>query len=166
MLQDLGIPVEALRGRYGGYRLRPGFKLPPLMFTNEEALAVTLGLLAARQLGLSDAVPAVEGALLKVERVLPVAIREEVQAVQEAVRMDLVKPHALSALEQVLLLSRATQQGQRVNLHYQNTSGDQSERLFDCYGLVYRSGSWYAVGPCHLREDTRIFRLDRVHSVQ
>src|SRR6266700_4528281 len=50
MLQDLGIPVEAERGRYGTYRLRPGFKLPPLMFTEEEALALTLGLLAARRL--------------------------------------------------------------------------------------------------------------------
>ncbi|MPZ13158.1 MAG: HTH domain-containing protein [Chloroflexi bacterium] len=53
MLQDMGIPVEAVRGRCGGYRLRPGFKLPPLMFTEEEALAVTLGLMAARWLGLS-----------------------------------------------------------------------------------------------------------------
>ncbi len=45
MLQDLGIPVEGERGRHGGYRLRPGFKLPPLMFTEDEALALTLGLL-------------------------------------------------------------------------------------------------------------------------
>ncbi len=48
-LQDLGIPVEAERGRYGGYRLRPGFKLPPLMLNDDEALAITLGLLAARR---------------------------------------------------------------------------------------------------------------------
>src|SRR2546423_5268830 len=61
MLQDLGIPVEAERGRYGTYRLRPGFKLPPLMFTEEEALALTLGLLAAHKLGLAAAPPAVEG---------------------------------------------------------------------------------------------------------
>src|SRR5215831_1348334 len=71
MLQGLGIPVEAERGRYGGYRLRPGFKLPPLMWTEEEALAVTLGLRAAQQLGLSQTVPTVESALAKVERVLP-----------------------------------------------------------------------------------------------
>src|SRR5262249_43642702 len=48
MLQDMGIPIQAVHGRYGGYRLRPGYKLPPLMFTAEEALAVALGLLAAR----------------------------------------------------------------------------------------------------------------------
>ena len=70
MLQDLGIPVEAERGRHGSYRLRPGFKLPPLMFTEDEALSLTLGLLVARRLGLTSAVaavPAVESAIAKIE---------------------------------------------------------------------------------------------------
>ena len=53
LLEDLGIPVEAERGRYGGYRLRPGYKLPPLMFTEDEALALVLGLLVVRQSGLA-----------------------------------------------------------------------------------------------------------------
>ena len=83
MLQDLGIPVEAERGRYGGYMLRPGFKLPPLMFTEDEALALTLGLLSARKLMLAPAVPAIEGALAKVERVLPEAVQAPVQAIQD-----------------------------------------------------------------------------------
>lgn len=59
-LQDLGIPVESELGRYGGYRLRPGFKLPPLMFTADEAVALTVGLLAARKTGLTIAAGAVE----------------------------------------------------------------------------------------------------------
>jgi len=46
LLADLGIPVEAGRGRVGGYRLRPGYKLPPLMFSEDEALALVLGLLS------------------------------------------------------------------------------------------------------------------------
>jgi predicted DNA-binding transcriptional regulator YafY len=167
MLQDLGMPVESTRGRYGGYRLGPGFKLPPLMFSNDEAVAVTLGLLAAKGLGLSDILPAVEGALTRVERVLPVAIREQVQAVQEAVRIDLIASQRLpSALDQVLLLSKAAYQGQRVYLQYLNSAGVESERFFDCYGLLYRAGTWYAVGYCHLREDTRIFRLDRVRALR
>src|ERR1700726_539497 len=83
MLQDLGIPIEAERGRYGTYRLLRGYKLPPLMFTEDEALALTLGLLAARRLGMTMAAPAVEGALAKIDRVLPEALRERVQAVQE-----------------------------------------------------------------------------------
>src|SRR5260370_35830202 len=52
MLQDMGTPVEVERGRYGGYRLRAGFKLPPLMWTEEEALAITLGLQAVQHLGI------------------------------------------------------------------------------------------------------------------
>src|SRR2546423_3039752 len=76
MLQDLGIPVEAERGRYGAYRLRPGFKLPPLMFTEDEALALTLGLLAARQLGLAVGAPAGGGAAGQVGRGFPTAVRE------------------------------------------------------------------------------------------
>src|SRR6266702_1260520 len=74
--------------RHGAYRLRPGFKLPPLMLTEEEALALTLGLLAARKLGLAVAAPAVEGALAKLERVLPNTLRERVQAVQETLIFD------------------------------------------------------------------------------
>ena len=69
MLREMGVPVEAEIGRYGGYRLRPGRRLPPMMFTEEEALGLALGLLAARSLGLAGVAPAVEGALAKLERV-------------------------------------------------------------------------------------------------
>src|SRR5438105_15020174 len=62
-LQEMGIPVEGERGAAGGYRLRPGFRLPPLMFSNDEALAVVLGLLAAQRLGLLQKGSAVQGAL-------------------------------------------------------------------------------------------------------
>src|SRR5216683_5548602 len=74
-LTDLGIPVMAERGRYGAYRLRPGYKLPPLFFNEEEAFALTLGLLVSRQLGLTATAPAVEGTLAKIERVLPEQVR-------------------------------------------------------------------------------------------
>ena len=94
-LQDLGIPVVAERGRYGGYRLRPGFKLPPLMLNDDEALAVTLGLLAAQRFGLASVVPAVEGTLAKIERVLPQTIRDQAQAIQEAM-LDLPARHCVA----------------------------------------------------------------------
>src|SRR6266566_4808550 len=71
MLQDVGIPVEATHGRNGGYRLRPGFKLPPLLFTEEEATAIMLGLLASSWLEIGQSSLAIEGALAKVSRVLP-----------------------------------------------------------------------------------------------
>src|SRR5215475_14350592 len=107
MLQDLGIPVEAVRGRYGGYRLRPGFKLPPLMWTEEEAVAVTLGLLAAERLGMVQTVPTVESALAKVERVLPQALRERVHAVQQTVALDLVTRASADRSQHVMALSTA-----------------------------------------------------------
>ena len=165
MLQDLGIPVEAERGRHGSYRLRPGFKLPPLMFTEDEALSLTLGLLVARRLGLTAAVatvPAVESAIAKVERVLPLALRERVQAVQETLILDFPRTGSTPRAEIVVTLCSAAQQQRRVFLRYSSWKGEESERAVDLYGLVYRSGYWYAVGYCHLRTDLRVFRLDRI----
>ena len=80
MLQDLGIPVEAERGRHGGYRLRPGFRLPPLVFSDDEALALTLGLLSARRLGLATSAATVEGAMAKLDSVLPADVRARTSA--------------------------------------------------------------------------------------
>src|SRR5258706_10044371 len=88
MLQDLGIPVEAERGRYGAYRLRPGYKLPPLIFTEDESLALTLSLLMAREHGLATTTPAFEGVLAKVMRVLPESTRTHIQAVEQTVRFE------------------------------------------------------------------------------
>jgi predicted DNA-binding transcriptional regulator YafY len=166
MLQDIGIPVEAVRGRYGGYRMRPGFKLPPLMWTEEEALAVTLGLQAARQLGLSQTIPTVENALAKVERVLPQALRERVQAVQETVVLDLAARSRGESGVHVIRLSTAAHQRKRVWIRYQARPGEENERAFDCYGLVYHSEHWYAVGYCYLRQGIRVFRLDRILTLE
>lgn len=162
MLEELGIPVMAERGRYGAYRLMPGFKLPPLMFTEDEALALTLGLLAARHMGLAMAAPAVEGALAKVERVLPTALRGRLQAVQSALTLDLAAPEARPANDVVLAFSTAAQQSRRLRLRYRTASGRETNREIDPYGLVYRTGRWYAAGYCHLRHSLRTFRLDRV----
>jgi predicted DNA-binding transcriptional regulator YafY len=87
-LQDLSIPVESVRGVGGFYRLRPGFRLPPLMFTNEEAFALTLGLRALRQLGLSAFAPATEGASAKLGRILPHELRESIQTVEDVVAVE------------------------------------------------------------------------------
>ena len=161
-LIDLGIPVEAERGRYGAYRLAPGFKLPPLLFSEDEALALTLGLKAARRMGLALTAPAVEGALAKVERVLPGSLRTRVQAVEEAVLLHLAPPRDLPAQALVLTLSTAVQEQRQVLLRHRSAQGEETERRFDPYGLVYRAGRWYAAGHCHLREAVRVFRLDRI----
>src|SRR2546421_5699670 len=138
MLQDLGIPIEAERGRYGNYRLMRGFKLPPLMLTEDEALALTLGLLAAKRLGLTIAAPAVEGALAKIDRVLPEALRERVQAVQETLVLENTSRDRSSPDGSVVLtLSTATQQEKRVWMRYHSGQAEETERDVDPYGLIF-----------------------------
>jgi predicted DNA-binding transcriptional regulator YafY len=164
MLLDLGIPIQAERGRYGAYRLRPGFKLPPMMFTEDEAIALTLGLLTARQLGLAAAAPATAGALAKVERVLPEAVRQRVQALQDALVMEIPQTDAAPESAVVVTFSAAAWQRQRVQFSYRSWREETTERAIDPYGVVYFAGRWYAAGYCHLRADLRVFRLDRVLS--
>ena len=165
MLQDLGIPIEAERGRYGTYRLLRGFKMPPMMFTEDEALALTLGLLAARRLGMTMAAPAVEGALAKIDRVLPEALRERVQALQDTLVLDSISSERYSSSPNssvVLTLSVATQQEKRVWMRYHSGQAEETERAVDPYGLIFHAGLWYTVGYCHLRQDLRMFRLDHL----
>jgi predicted DNA-binding transcriptional regulator YafY len=165
VLEDIGIPITAERGRYGAYSLVPGFKLPPLMFGDDEALALSLGLLAARSLGLADAAPAVASAQAKLERVMPANLQRRVRAVAETVTLDLSHPATATDTTALLELSAAAQSQRRVRLHYRTADGVASERNFDTYGLTWRGGRWYALGHCHLRNDLRSFRLDRIVSV-
>src|SRR5215207_10621404 len=79
MLQDMGIPVEAERGPEGAYQLQRGYKLPPLMFTDSEAVALTLGLIMMRVYRFPVDVAAVEGALAKTERVMPEKLLHQVR---------------------------------------------------------------------------------------
>ena len=83
LLLEMDIPVESVRGRYGGYRLLPGYKLPPMMFTAEEALALMVGLKAAERIGATATVSAATGARTKLERVLPGAAREKGESARE-----------------------------------------------------------------------------------
>jgi predicted DNA-binding transcriptional regulator YafY len=165
-LQDLGVPVESEPGRYGGYRLRPGYKLPPLMFNEEEALAVILGLLASRRAGLLEASSAVEGALAKIDRVLPDRLRGRVQSLQGALAFTPLGGYAAASNPTLLLgISEAAQNNRRVWLRYR-AADEVTERTVDPYGVVVHRGRWYTVGWCHLRSDLRMFRLDRIQAFE
>lgn len=165
-LEELGIPITAERGRDGAYMLVPGFKLPPLMFNDDEALALSIGLRSARGLGLGPAAPAVQSAQAKLERVLPAALRHRVRAVDETVALRLARPVAPTDPEALATLTAAAQARQRVHLTYRAPQGPETERDFDPYGLVWLGGRWYAVGMCHLRRGVRSFRLDRMAAVR
>lgn len=166
-LEDLGIPIATERGRHGAYMLVPGFKLPPLMFSDDEALALSVGLVAARELGLAEAAPAAASAQAKLARVTPDRLQRQLHAIAGTVRIDLAHgsaaPHSNEAL---ITLTAAAQAQQRVHLDYTTPQRQRSERDFDPYGLAWRAGAWYAVGWCHLRRDLRSFRLDRIGAVQ
>jgi len=164
-LQDLCIPVESMRGVGGYYRLKPGFRLPPLMFTDEEALALTLGLRALRQLGLSAFAPATEGAAAKIERVLPADLRESVQTVEEVVALE-PGPWVIStSAESLLCVANAIRLRRRVAFAYTAYNESVSERQVEPYGVIHLDGRWYVSGRCLLRQDLRTFRLDRISSL-
>ena len=161
-LEEIGIPVTAERGRGGGYALIAGFKLPPMMFTEDETLALSIGLLAVRGLGLSEAAPAVESAQAKLERVMPANLKRRLRAVDETVQLGMSRSATPAGNAALLTFSSAAQVRQRVRLRYRAMDDTMSEREFDTYGLAYREGCWYAVGMCRLRKDIRSFRVDRV----
>jgi predicted DNA-binding transcriptional regulator YafY len=166
MLQDLGIPIVAERGRFGAYALSAGFKLPPMMFTNEEGAALAIGLLAARQLGLVESVHAVESARAKLEQVMPHDLKQRVRALTETIALDRDAADGTSASEVIVRLSSAAQQRRTVHLRYRSFHNVETERDFDPYSLAHVQSEWYVVGHCHLRDDLRSFRLDRVQQVE
>lgn len=167
LLEELGIPITSERGRHGAYMLVAGFKLPPMMFTDAEALALSVGLLAARNLGLHADASALASAQAKLERVMPDPLKRRLRAVEATVSIEPVGAlvaHADGAA--LTLLTHAAHAGERVQLGYRSAQGRESERDFDAYALGFRGGAWYAVGMCHLRHGIRAFRLDRILDVQ
>lgn len=173
-LAELGIPVTAARGRYGGYRLLPGFKLPPLMLTGDEAVAVILGLVAADRLGLAAGSPAGASAEAKISRVLPAELADRLSALRASLGLTVRVPAAREGdappradiADLLLTLGSATRGHEQLHLKYR--SGEPvrtSERDVDPYGLVFHSGRWYLVAHDHKRDEIRSFRLDRIREV-
>ncbi|HUL94849.1 MAG TPA: YafY family protein [Usitatibacter sp.] len=161
-LEEMGVPITTEQGRYGGYRLVPGYKLPPMMFTEDEAQALSLGLIAARGLGLADAAPAIESVQAKLDRVLPSAPRKTLTALRESVALQTGNPRAHADAKLLRILSEGAQSRRTASLRYRAAQGGLTSRDFDVYGLVYRGGRWYVVGFCRLRQGLRTLRLDRV----
>lgn len=165
-LEDLGIPVTTTQGRDGGYRLMAGFKLPPMMFNNEETLALSLGLLAAKALNLADSQPAIDSVQAKLERVMPHKLQSRARAVADTIRVMLPTPLAPQANAHLEPLLGAIEHQQMITLRYTTQERGVTERRLDPYGLLFREGRWYVSGYCHLRKDLRIFRLDRIEQVR
>ena len=163
-LQELGIPVEGQRGVGGGYRMRPGYRLPPLMLDDDEAVVVVLGLVAARRLGLESASRSVDGALAKIHRVLPDALRRRVEALETTLGFtDAATAGAPVAGDAVLLLAEAIRRRRRVRTALPRRSrARRRERELSPHGLVVHAGRWYLAAHDHARDDLRTFRVDRM----
>lgn len=166
MLVDLGIPVEAERGRYGAYRLRPGYKLPPLLFTEDEALVLTLGLLMTRENESAQTAASFEGALSKIERVLPAATRQGIQAMEQTVVFERRALSVSASIATVMKLSIAVQSERCVRLRYRSARSEETERTFNPFGIVSHEDLWYTIGYCHLRQGERLLRLDRIEHIE
>ncbi len=165
-LKDLSIPVESSRGVGGAYRLKPGYRLPPLLLTNEEAFALSLGLRSLRQVGLSAFAPATEGALRKLGRVLPEALRESIRTVEDVVAIEPGPWVVSTSVEHLIRAASAIRAGRRIRFAYQSHSGEPSRRHIEPYAVMHTDGRWYLIGYCLTRKALRTFRLDRVSKLE
>ncbi|CAM5234118.1 YafY family protein [Streptomyces violaceorubidus] len=134
-LVDLDVPAESVRGRYGGYRLAPGHRMPPLMLTDDEALAVLLGLVAGRRTGHCGGGTAGETAAAKVRRVLPEAPPPPGRGADPAFT---TAPAESAAPEAAVLLpvADAVRHHRPVAIRYAGGRGGGRERTVYPYGLV------------------------------
>ena len=161
-LIDLDVPVESVRGRYGGYRLVASYRLPPLMLSDDEALAVLLGLVAARRAGLAPGT-ASETATAKIRRVLPSRVEDRLAAVLESLAFT-AEPGDVPAPQTGILLTiaDAVRHHRPISIHYTPGGGRSSTRTLHPYGLVNHSGRWYVTGAEPKIGEDRTFRLDRI----
>jgi predicted DNA-binding transcriptional regulator YafY len=157
-LGDIGIPVEGQPGLGGGYRLRPGTRLPPLMLSDEEAAAVFFGLLIADRRGLDGA----QGALTKIARVLPEPLTRRVDRLRTELSLAGEPDPAPASSETLLLIAEAVRRRRSLHVGYARRDGTASTREIDPLGLVARRGRWYVPARDRGKGELRTFRADRI----
>ena len=167
MLDEMGIPVYSERGPYGGFSLVRGYKMPPLVFTLEEAVAVALGTGMVEQLWGELYREAARGALAKLENLLPDEQAREVRWARGSLVATGMHRADLKAQTPALeKLRRGIREHRSVSMNYQSSQVPHpSQRGLDPYSLVHRWGWWYVIGFCHLRQEIRTFRVDRISEV-
>jgi predicted DNA-binding transcriptional regulator YafY len=167
-LRDLGYPVNATPGSDGGYRLAAGAHLPPLVFDDDEAVAVVVGLRAAAGAAIAGIEDTSVQALAKVEQALPDRLRRRVSALDDSV-VSLRRAHAdggVVAPETLSVLASACRDHEEVRFDYQRRDGEDSRRLVEPHQLLSAGRLWYLLAWDLRRTDWRTFRLDRLSDVQ
>lgn len=161
LLRDAGIPIESTTGRYGGYRLGRGIRLPPLMLSAAEALGLVMAVLEGRP-GAADAADPVGSAISKIIRVLPNSLAESVAAIRQVITAQTGSASAVPDPETTAILVRASENRRRVRVTYQL----RQERVMevDPWAVSVWRGRWYLLGWSHTSSARRVLRVDRVAS--
>ena len=164
-LRELGIPVEATRGPGGGYRIAASYRLPPLMLSDDEAVAVLAGLTVAR--GTADPLAssaALATAIAKIRRSLPKALAGRLAALLDVV---VTGPDRAAEIEPSIVLTAADAIRSRrpLSMTYESKA-TSTERTLQPHDLIAHNGRWYLTGLDSLTRETRTFRLDKVVSLR
>jgi predicted DNA-binding transcriptional regulator YafY len=167
MLEEMGIPIYTERGPYGGFSLMRGYKLPPLIFTAEEATVLYTGAGLVEQVWGQVYQDAVTAVLAKLDNVLPDDLRRQVmQSQQSLVVSGLVARDYRPWAPTLQILRACIQARHSVRITYRSFNLEDTCRDVDPYALTFRWGFWYMVGYCWLREEMRTFRVDRIGNVE
>jgi predicted DNA-binding transcriptional regulator YafY len=164
-LNQMGIPLAALPGE--GFELVEGYYLPPLMFTENEAVALLLGSRLLTQQSAGSVSRSAASALAKIRVALPDSVRARSEALADII--GFITPAAKFDLDdpQLLLIQRAIQEKRVLHLRYRGYQKEEtSERDVEPHQLFYADGVWYLEGYCRMRKDRRAFRLSRMEQVK
>jgi predicted DNA-binding transcriptional regulator YafY len=167
MLDEMGIPIYSERGPYGGFSLVRGYKLPPLVFTPEEATALYLGAELVRDIWGPSYRDAAVAATAKLDNVLPDALQQEVEQARRGLLVTGWLRRDYGPWAPILdELRRCVARRRGVRIVYQSFRQQVTKRTIDPYALALQWGNWYLAGLCHLRGELRTFRVDRIQSVK
>ncbi|HEY3427972.1 MAG TPA: YafY family protein [Acidimicrobiia bacterium] len=160
-LRDLGYPVAATPGPFGGYQLRAGTDIPPLLLDDDEAVAIAMGLLTAAGGTITGIEETSLRALSKLENVLPPRIRRRINMLQSAV-VPMIRAWVKVDAEVLTTVAQACRDHERLRFEYRSRQGEDTERHVEPHQLVSLGQRWYLVAYDRQREDWRTFRLDRI----
>lgn len=162
-LRDLGYEVSSISGPAGGYQLEAGADIPPLLFDEEEATAIAMGLLTAAGGTVAGLEDTSIRALAKLEQVLPPRIRRRLTMLQEAI-VPLPRAWVSVDADVLTMVAQACRDSERIRFEYRRRDGEQSERHVEPHQLVSVHQRWYLLAYDRDREDWRTFRVDRMSS--
>jgi predicted DNA-binding transcriptional regulator YafY len=160
-LRQLGYPVESLTGPAGGYRLRAGSAMPPLLLDDDEAIAIAVGLRTAAGTSVTGIEETAIRALVKLEQVLPAHLRRRVAALGSTT-FTLPVPGPTVDPQHLAVIAPACRDSECLRFAYRARDGTESRREVEPHSLVNRGRRWYLVAWDRRREDWRTFRIDRL----